>query len=75
MSFITEIRAAADREPNLLTQKLLRDAADNLCEALDLLNLSRDMSAMRHTNGVWARATALMDRTRRAGVLGTDRGF
>lgn len=60
MNFVRELREAAKRESNLLLEKMLRDIADELSTAIDVLAIKRSTVAMQNLNGVWVRAAHLL---------------
>ena len=57
MNILKEWREVAANCPNVLTQKLIRDTADELQMALKILALIPDANHMRVVNALWARGT------------------
>lgn len=59
-SYLFTLRDTARQCPNVLTQKLLRDAADHLAEAIDYVHLMPTIEYMQELNAAWARAARVL---------------
>lgn len=59
-SFLLTLRDTARQCPNVLTSKLLRDAADDLEHAINTLALSRTAESMRNLNASWVKAQRVL---------------
>lgn len=59
-SYLFTLREAARRCPDILMSKLLRDAADDLAEMLDLLHLMPTIARIQDVNSSWALAHRLL---------------
>lgn len=59
-SFLLELRDAAKDCPNVLTRKLLRDAADDLDRAIAALNDNPTVENMQTLNGKWVLAVRVL---------------
>lgn len=62
MSILKQWRDTANRCPDLLMQRLIRDVADELQAALAVFNTNPDAEWLRVVNGLWARGTNIVSR-------------
>ena len=60
MNFVLQLRNAAMIERNGLTAFQLREIADELSVAIDVLAIKRSTVAMQTLNCVWARAVKIL---------------
>jgi hypothetical protein len=57
MNILKEWREVAANCPNVLTQKLIRDTADELQHAIKMLAIVPTVEHMKTINALWARGT------------------
>lgn len=74
MNILLELRETAKHCPNVLTAKLVKDAADDLDHALTELHENPMARTMIAVNGAWARAIRLLDQVPPIGGDGTTGG-
>lgn len=74
MNFLLHLRETARLCPNVLTAKLLRDAADDLQQALASLAEVPTVEAMQRVNASWVRAQKTLDTAPPLGGDGNSAG-